>query len=49
VLNQRERAALGGHAAAIELVEAMLVREPSWRPAAEQVAARAQRLLDALP
>lgn len=47
VLNAREKAALQHHAGCIELVESMLVGEPNWRPTAEQVVIKAQRLLAA--
>lgn len=48
VLNAQERAALGHHAGCIELIEAMLVGEANWRPGADQVVLRTQRLLELL-
>jgi hypothetical protein len=45
VLNDRERAALQHHNCCIELVESMLVGEPNWRPTADQVVMKTQRLL----
>jgi len=48
VLNAREKAALQQHTGCIELVESMLVGEPNWRPSADQVVVKAQRLLVAV-
>lgn len=48
VLNAREKAALQQHSGCIELVESMLVGEPNWRPTAEQVVVKTQRLLASL-
>lgn len=48
VLNVREKATLQNHTGCIELVECMLVGEPNWRPSAEQVVAKTQRLLAAV-
>jgi serine/threonine protein kinase len=48
VLNAREKAALAHHRGCIELVESMLVGEPNWRPTAEQVVVKTQRLLGAV-
>lgn len=45
VLNAREKAALQHHGGCIELVESMLVGEPNWRPTAEQVIRKAEKLL----
>jgi hypothetical protein len=45
VLNDRERAALQHNSCCIELVESMLVGEPNWRPTADQVIMKTQRLL----
>lgn len=45
MLNAREKAALQQHTGCVELVESMLAGEPNWRPSADQVVVKVQRLL----